>query len=56
MITVLNNKMKSKRGDITIETVIKIVIALLMLFIILFIAFRNTEAMKAVWEKITGFF
>ena len=48
--------MKSKKGDISIETIIKIAIAVLMLFVILFIVFRNTEAMKTIWEKITGFF
>ncbi|MBW2994746.1 hypothetical protein KY312_00190 [Candidatus Woesearchaeota archaeon] len=45
-----------KKGDISIETVIKIAIAVLILVVILFIIFRNTDAMKTITEKITGFF
>jgi len=48
--------MKFKKGDITVETIIKIAIAVLILLVILFIVFRNTEAMQKIWEKITGFF
>jgi hypothetical protein len=45
-----------KKADITIETIIKWAIVILMLFVILFIIFRNTEAMKTVWERIIGIF
>ncbi len=48
--------MMKKRGDISIETIIKWAIVILMLFILLIIIFRNSGAMKAVWEKILGMF
>jgi hypothetical protein len=48
--------MKSKKGDLTVETIIKIAIVVLILFVILFIVLRNTNAMQTIWEKITGLF
>ncbi|MBW3012465.1 hypothetical protein KY311_04720 [Candidatus Woesearchaeota archaeon] len=48
--------MKSKKGDISIETIIIWTIIILMLLIIMVIIFRNSEAMKAVLSKITGAF
>lgn len=52
----LFKKMKAKKGDIEIETIVKIAILVLMVLILLFLIFRNSEAMKAVWAKITGAF
>jgi len=46
--------MKSKKGDISIETIVKWAIVILMLFILLVIIFRNSDAMKGIWEKILG--
>ena len=45
-----------KKGDITIETVITWAIIILMLFVLLILIFKNTEGMKAVWDKILGVF
>jgi hypothetical protein len=49
-------KMRFKKADLTVETIIKIAIAVLILFVILYLVLKNSGAMDVIWERITGFF
>jgi hypothetical protein len=50
------SKAMNRKGDLSVETIIKIAIAVAMLFILAILVYKNSDAMKKIWEGIIGFF
>ena len=46
--------MTQKKGELTVEAIIKIVIVLVILFIILFLVMMYTGSMDEIWNRLMG--